>query len=83
MIEFQKPWEGCIQVGQGLGKLSLDGKPLQSDGFSKCSGLVLRNGNTQESALFHVDDFDLGIWQTPVIREFITNSVSPSLTWLR
>lgn len=59
MIEFAKPWECCIQVGQGSGKLSLDRKPLQSEGFSKCSGLILKNGANLESALFHVDDFDL------------------------
>lgn len=58
-LRFEKPWEGCIQVGQGEGKLSNDGKPLQSEGFSLCSALIIQNIDTQEAALFHIDDIDL------------------------
>ena len=76
MIEFQKPWESCIQVGQGSGKLSSDRKPLQSEGFSKCSGLILKNEETLESGLFHIDDLGLGERQTPVVREFIINYIN-------
>ncbi len=75
MPEFEKPWEFCIQVGQGRGKLSLDKKPLQSEGFSKCSGLVLKNETSGASALFHIDDFDLRGEQTPVIQDFIANYI--------
>lgn len=28
MVEFEKPWESCIRVAQGLGKISLDGQAL-------------------------------------------------------
>lgn len=76
MPEFERPWEVCMQVGQGSGKLSLDRRPLQSEGFSKCSGLILKNESTLESALFHIDDIDLGVEQTPVVRQFITDYIN-------
>ena len=75
MVEFEKPWETSIQVGQGQGKVSKDGKPLQSEGFSKCFGLILRNSSNLESALFHVDDIDLTHRQTPIVDELIRNYV--------
>lgn len=71
MPEFEKPWEGCIQVGQGQGALSSDKKPLQSEGFAKCAGLILRNESTLEAALFHIDDFGLNGKQTKVVESFM------------
>lgn len=71
MPEFEKPWEGCIQVGQGQGALSSDKKPLQSEGFAKCVGLILKNESTLEAALFHIDDFGLNGKQTKVVESFM------------
>ena len=76
MVEFEKPWETSIQVGQGQGKISKDGKPLQSEGFGKCFGLILRNRSNLESALFHVDDIDLTHKQTPAVDELMRNYVN-------
>lgn len=77
MSEFEKPWEGCIQVGQGNGKISLDEKPLESEGFSNCVGLILRNKNSLEGALFHIDDIDLSCdyyhHQTEVVEHLVKN----------
>ncbi len=69
MIEFKKPWEVCIQVGQGDGKISLDGKPIESEGFSKCCALILQNKTSPESALFHIDDVDLNGAQELVLQK--------------
>lgn len=66
---FSKPWESCIQVGQGGSKRSVDGKPLQSEGFSQCSALLLQNCATQEAMLFHIDDVDLNSMQIAALNE--------------
>ena len=76
LLEFEKPWEKCIQVGQGNGEISLEGKPLQSEGFSKCSGLILRNKSNLESALFHIAEFDLDYKQTPVVAQIMENYIN-------
>lgn len=73
LIEFEKPWENCIQVGQGNGKLSLECTSLQSEGFSKCSALILRNLLNSNSALFHIDEWDLNERQTPIVNQFMIN----------
>jgi len=74
LIEFEKPWEKpCIQVGQGFGKISSEGYPLQSEGFTKCSALILRNKSTLESALFHIDEWNLNERQTPIVNQFMIN----------
>jgi hypothetical protein len=66
-LRFEKPWEVCIQVGQGSGKRSNDGKPLQSEGFSKCTALIIQNADTQEAELFHIDDIDLSHTQSELL----------------
>lgn len=76
MMEFTNPWENCEQVGQGGAKVSLEGKPLQSDGFGRCFGLILRNQSNLESALFHVDDTDLTHEQTPAVDKLMRSYVS-------
>jgi hypothetical protein len=76
MAEFEKPWESTVQVGQGQGKISKEGKPLQSEGFGQCFGLILRNRSNLESALFHVDDIDLTHKQTPTVEELMRNYVT-------
>jgi hypothetical protein len=76
IIEFEKPWETSIRVGQGKGCISKMGIPFQSEGFSKCFGLILRNRSNLESALFHVDDIDLNHNQTPIIEELMKNYIT-------
>lgn len=73
MPEFEKPWKACVQVSQGHGKISSDGRPLQSEGFSKCIAMLLKNKVNLESALFHVDDIDLKGTQTEVLGYFMEN----------
>lgn|SRR3989338_7347545 len=75
MIEFRKPWESCIQVGQGRGNISSDGKSLQSEGFGKCCALILKNAKTSESALFHIDDINLNEKQTPIVEQVMQNYI--------
>lgn len=75
MVEFEKPWETSVQVSQGHGKISKDSKPLQSEGFGQCFGLILRNQSNLESALFHIDDIDLTYKQTPIVNELMRNYV--------
>lgn len=76
MIEFARPWECCIQVGQGCGKISKDGQTLQSEGFSFCSGLILKDKKTLESALFHIDEWDLPDRSCPTLEEFMVDYIS-------
>jgi len=57
--EFKKPLETCIQVDQNHSKNSLDGRPLQSENFSSCIAMILRNKENLESALFHIEDIDI------------------------
>lgn len=71
MIEFYKPRETALSVRQGRGSLSKNGKPLQSEGFGTCLGLLLRNRLTLESVLFHIDDIDLNNLQTGLINELM------------
>lgn len=74
MPEFKTPWINCIQVSQGRGRISRD-KTLQSEGFGKCAGLIVRNRSTLESALFHLDDIDLTYMQTPSIKQLMNNYI--------
>jgi hypothetical protein len=79
MTEFEKPWESAIRVNQGSGDVSYDGTPLQSEGFSKCIALLLRNETNLDSAMFHIDDLDLGGWdgsQIKVMREYMNRYIS-------
>lgn len=71
MPEFEKPWEGCIQVGQGNGRISSDKRPLQSEGFAKCAGLILKSESNLEAALFHIDELGLNHRQTEVVESFM------------
>lgn len=73
MPEFEKPWKGCIQVSQGGGGASSIGKPLQSEGFSKCVAMILKNTKTLESALFHIEDIDMNHKQTRIVDEMMRN----------
>ena len=74
MVEFEKPWESCVQVNQRFGAISMDGRALQSEGFSKCYALILRSVNTFESALFHVSDIDLTPEQIMVLQKLSKSS---------
>ena len=53
----------------------MDKKPLQSEGFSKCSALILKNEDTLQSALFHIDDIGLKYQQRTVLEEFMINYI--------
>lgn len=79
MVEFERPWESCIQVAQGNGKLSLDGQALQSEGFSKCCALILQNTNSNEAALFHISDIDLNHRQCEILSQLEPNSTYDGL----
>jgi len=71
MLEFNRPYETCIEVGEGKGKISKDGKPLISQGFGECSALILRNHSNLESALFHNNHRRLNKEQIPAIEELM------------
>lgn len=74
MDEFEKPWESCIQVNQGDGKISLDCTPLQSERFSKCCVLILQSAASLEAALFHISDIDLDYRQRAVLSQLTQGS---------
>lgn len=57
--EFEKPWETCIQFGQGNAQISKEGVPIQSEGFSKCAALIIQNLDTSEVYGAHIDDWRL------------------------
>jgi hypothetical protein len=71
MDEFRRPFETGIEVGEGKGGISKDGKPLISQGFGECSALILRNHSNLESALFHNNHHRLNREQIPVIEELM------------
>lgn len=56
--EYAKYGLNTVEVYQGYGESS-DRDPLVSDGFSKCSGLILINPETQTSTLFHIEPNNL------------------------
>jgi hypothetical protein len=75
MVEFHKPWDCCVRVGQGRGGISSDGKPLLSEGFGLCAALIIKNVQTSESSLFHIDEWNLSERQTPVVEQMIHNYI--------
>ncbi|MFA6461237.1 MAG: hypothetical protein WCV90_03135 [Candidatus Woesearchaeota archaeon] len=71
IMDFWKQEVGHLYVHQGHGGIS-DGKMiLDSEGFSKCSALLIKNSQTLESALFHIDEWNLNYDQTPVVRQLV------------
>src|SRR3989339_926001 len=75
-VEFGIPPGGYIYVGQSQGGISPDGQPLQSEGFAQCSALILKNSQTLESALFHIDDINLNYKQTPIVDQLVRNYIA-------
>jgi hypothetical protein len=59
--ELIKPREQMNYVGQGQGLVSADGTPSYSEGFAKCSALILKIQGTNNSALYHLDDWDFPV----------------------
>lgn len=79
ILEFDRLKE-YIKVGQGDGKISLNGRPLESEGFGQCFGVILRNRDNLESALFHVSDLDLNtVKQTILVEELMKNHIHHSV----
>lgn len=74
--EFGLSPNGHIYVAQGTGGISSDGKPIHSDGFAQCSGLIIKNVQTLESALSHIDDIGLKFEQTAVVGTLVRNYVA-------
>ncbi len=53
MPEFSTPWEvKAVQVGQGSSGRSLNGEALESEGFSKCSALIIKNSEHKRICTF-------------------------------
>jgi hypothetical protein len=75
MPEFETPWTCTLQAGQGQGRISADGTPLQSEGLGHCSILLLKNFSTLETALFHSDDWNLNYHQTPLVAQLVHNYI--------
>lgn len=75
MQELGEDTRNLLYVGQGLGMISSE-VVLRSDGFSKCSALVLKNTKTLESALFHLEQWNLDFEQTTIAGELIKNYVT-------
>lgn len=74
--EFREPEKYCVAVGQGFGGISREGMPLQSEGFSSCSALIIKDRVTLESALFHIEHPDHIGNLHPTIEEFMTDYIS-------
>jgi hypothetical protein len=73
---FGIPSGSYLYVAQAQGGITTSGKPLQSEGFGQCSALILKNRETLESALFHIDDINLNYKQTPIVDTMMQNFVS-------
>ncbi len=82
ILEFDR-LKDYIRVGQGYGEISWNEKPLESEGFARCFGIILKNNGNLESALFHVDDIDLRNdsyhHQTRVVEELMRNHIYRSI----
>ena len=74
-VEFGIP-KCCVYVGQAQGGISTDGKPLVSDGFAKCESLVAKNNQTLETALFHIQEWNLSHEQTPFVGQLVKNYIA-------
>lgn len=77
--------EKGVYVNQGYAKNSTDGMILESEGFSKCSALLICNKDSEESYLAHIDDWSLSDDQYEKISElspgkydvvFVSGSIS-------
>ncbi len=75
MEDFIPSWERHIYVHQSYGGISLDHAPLSSEGFSRCSALILKDTTTLESALFHIDNWQLSHRAQPTFEEFMRHSI--------
>lgn len=76
--EFPSWDEENLYVHQNCADITTDGRPLRSDGFSKCSGLVLRNRQNLDSVLCHMQEWDLNWEQTPVVARLLKRFVEAS-----
>jgi len=74
--EFGLSSEGSMYVSQGNGRISTDGECLRSDGFAKCCALLIKNSESLDSALFHIDDISLTYRQAPLAGQLVKNYVA-------
>ncbi len=75
MEELIPTWDESKYVHQGCGGISSDKAPLYSEGFSRCSALILKDTTTLESALFHIDNWRLSDRAEPTFEEFMRDSI--------
>lgn len=73
--EFIPSWERRRYVNQGYGRISTDKAPLYSEGFSQCSALLLKDTTTLETALFHIDNWQLSDRAEVTFEEFMKHSI--------
>ncbi|MFA5987943.1 MAG: hypothetical protein WC797_04840, partial [Candidatus Paceibacterota bacterium] len=59
--------EKGVYVHQGFAKITTDGTILESEGFSKCSALIIQKDDSQEAFLAHISEWDLNARQYPVL----------------
>ncbi len=69
-------WDRRRYVNQSCGRISSDKAPLYSEGFSRCSALLLKDTTTLESALFHIDDWQLSDRAEVTFEQFMRHSIS-------
>ncbi len=75
MEELIPTWNKSKYVHQGCGGISSDKAPLYSEGFSRCSALILKDTTTLESTLFHIDNWQLSHRAEPTFEEFMRHSI--------
>ncbi len=76
MKEFIPSWDRCRYVNQGCGRISVDRSSLYSEGFSQCSALLIKDTSTLETALFHIDKWELSDRAEVTFEELMKKSIS-------
>jgi hypothetical protein len=76
MAEFERPWDVCNTVPRGGAKISSDGIPLQSEKFTQCIALLVKDGKSGCCALFHIQELDLEWEQNSILHEFMSQYVN-------
>jgi len=74
IMEFGKGGVDYNYIGQSCGGISSD-LPMRSDGFTNCSALLIKNSQTLETVLLHLQEPYPIHNQTPFINQLIVNYV--------